>query len=315
MLNSPVPHMATIAATTSSPTNSVRSPGSVAHSSTRSAGCENGCVAAKCPRSQGTRALRRGPPIGSTQSVQNRSDAVSPLLQRRQCARRDGIRRTGAGLVEEDQSTERRHRLDPPLDGRQLRKNLAVGEPVRDEHDVVRTLTRRAIGDAQVTVARIPRLREHCGSVGRGAGQVSVSCNEQKLERSSPDRCHHLLKTLWGWHDEQLRHGTVIWTAPSGQVYTTKPGGALFFPALATPTGQLVLPESSDPTPSNGGSTTPTRQRTRAQERAYPIALERQHNAARITENNSSSPSASPETTNHHRSDVERAAKQAIESC
>jgi hypothetical protein len=66
-------------------------------------------------------------------------------------------------------------------------------------------------------------------------------------------------------------------------VYTTKPGGALFFPALATPTGQLVLPESSGPAQANRGLMMPTRQRTQAQERAYRIALERQHNAARIT--------------------------------
>jgi len=65
-------------------------------------------------------------------------------------------------------------------------------------------------------------------------------------------------------------------------VYTTKPGGALFFPALATSTGQLVIPESGGPAPSNRGLMMPTRQRTRAQERAYRIALERQHSAARI---------------------------------
>jgi hypothetical protein len=65
-------------------------------------------------------------------------------------------------------------------------------------------------------------------------------------------------------------------------VYTTKPGGALFFPALATSTGQLVIPESSGPAPSNRGLMMPTRQRARAQERAYRIALKRQHNAARI---------------------------------
>ena len=75
--------------------------------------------------------------------------------------------------------------------------------------------------------------------------------------------------------------GTVIWTAPSGQVYTTKPGGALFFPALATPTGQLVLPESPGPGSSNRGLMMPTRQRTRAQDRAYRIAHERAQNRAR----------------------------------
>ena len=112
--------------------------------------------------------------------VEHRGDAVGPLLQGRQRARRDGIGRSRARLVEEDQPTERCHRLDPPLKGRQLRKELAAGEPVRDEHDVARTFARRAIGDAQVPVQRIARLREHCGSVSRGAGRVSVSCNELK---------------------------------------------------------------------------------------------------------------------------------------
>ena len=35
--------------------------------------------------------------------------------------------------------------------------------------------------------------------------------------------------------------GTVEWRSPSGKVYTTKPGGVLFFPALATPTGEIVV--------------------------------------------------------------------------
>jgi hypothetical protein len=100
-------------------------------------------------------------------------------------------------------------------------------------------------------------------------------------------RFHHLLKTFYagarGWADRQLPDGTVIWTAPSGQVYTTKPGGALFFPVLATPTGELVIPDCTGPAHSNRGLMMPTRQRTRAQDRAYRIALERQHNAARIT--------------------------------
>ena len=76
--------------------------------------------------------------------------------------------------------------------------------------------------------------------------------------------------------------GTVIWTAPSGTVYTTKPGGSLFFPQLATPTGALVIPESTGPPAANRALMMPKRKRTRAQDRAYRIALERQHNAARI---------------------------------
>ena len=47
--------------------------------------------------------------------VEHRGDAVGPLLQRRQRARRDGIGGSRARLVEEDESTQRRHRLDPAL--------------------------------------------------------------------------------------------------------------------------------------------------------------------------------------------------------
>jgi Domain of unknown function (DUF222) len=97
---------------------------------------------------------------------------------------------------------------------------------------------------------------------------------------------HHLLKTFYiglgGWADRQLPDGTVIWTAPTGHTYVTKPGGSLFFPQLAIPTGELVVPESSGPPQTNHGLMMPTRKRTRAADRAYRIALERQHNAARI---------------------------------
>ena len=127
------------------------------------------------PPSRTRRRLASEDRFAAPEIVQHCGDAVGPLLQGRQRARRDGIGHSRARLVEEDQPTERCHRLDPPLKGRQLRKDLAAREPVRDEHDVASTFARRAIGDAQVPVHRIARLREHCGSVSRGAGQVSVS--------------------------------------------------------------------------------------------------------------------------------------------
>ncbi|BBZ10187.1 HNH endonuclease signature motif containing protein [Mycobacterium branderi] len=53
-------------------------------------------------------------------------------------------------------------------------------------------------------------------------------------------RKHHLLKTFWtAWHDEQYPDGTVVWTSPTGQKYTTRPGSRLLFPSLCLPTGQL----------------------------------------------------------------------------
>jgi hypothetical protein len=97
---------------------------------------------------------------------------------------------------------------------------------------------------------------------------------------------HHLLKTFYvgagGWSERQLPDGTLILTAPTGHVYTTTPGGALFFSQLATPTGQLVIPDEPGPPSPNRGMMMPKRERTRAQDRAYRTALERQHNAARI---------------------------------
>ncbi|WP_113964172.1 HNH endonuclease signature motif containing protein [Mycobacterium shimoidei] len=99
-------------------------------------------------------------------------------------------------------------------------------------------------------------------------------------------RYHHLLKTFYtgfgGWADQQLPDGTVIWTAPTGHTYTTTPGGAVFFPILADPTGELVLPASLKSLGANRGLMMPTRKRTRAQERAARIAAERRINEERL---------------------------------
>ncbi|KUI00614.1 HNH endonuclease signature motif containing protein [Mycobacterium sp. IS-3022] len=98
---------------------------------------------------------------------------------------------------------------------------------------------------------------------------------------------HHLLKTFWrgaeGWSDRQNADGTVVWTAPNGQTYTTTPGGAEFFELLGRPTGEVVLgPRTRGPVDVHRGAMMPMRRRTRAEDKAYRIALERQHNAARI---------------------------------
>ena len=92
-------------------------------------------------------------------------------------------------------------------------------------------------------------------------------------------RLHHLIKTFWGWRDQQLPDGTLIWTSPSGQTYITTPGSALLFPALCVPTATL------DPVPQRARCTDrtammPKRRRTSAQNRANYIAAERRHNQA-----------------------------------
>ena len=91
-------------------------------------------------------------------------------------------------------------------------------------------------------------------------------------------RKHHLAKTFGGWRDRQLRDGTIIWTAPTGEVYITLPGGADLFPHLLTPTG--ALPETPRATPPCADRTQmmPRRRTTRAENRRRRIADERRLN-------------------------------------
>ena len=101
----------------------------------------------------------------------------------------------------------------------------------------------------------------------------------------SRNRYHHLLKTFYcglgGWSERQLPDATLIFTSPCGRTYTTKPAGALFFPQLAAPTGELILPTATSPPRPLRGLAMPTRKRTRAQDRANRIQWERNLNAAR----------------------------------
>ncbi|WP_090600660.1 HNH endonuclease signature motif containing protein [Mycobacterium lentiflavum] len=93
-------------------------------------------------------------------------------------------------------------------------------------------------------------------------------------------RKHHLLKTFWGWRDQQLPDGTVIWTLPGGHTRVTTPGSALLFPALCAgvdPPPVVALPDTRC---DNRDAMMPTRTHTRAQNRTARIATERQHNRA-----------------------------------
>jgi hypothetical protein len=77
---------------------------------------------------------------------------------------------------------------------------------------------------------------------------LPVLATPQLLNSPSASCTHHLLKTFYvgadGWSDRQLGDGTVIWTAPIGHTYTTKPGGSLYFPVLSTPTGDPLTVKS-----------------------------------------------------------------------
>jgi hypothetical protein len=93
-------------------------------------------------------------------------------------------------------------------------------------------------------------------------------------------RTHHLVKTFWGWREQQLPDGTLILTAPSGHTYVSTPGSALLFPRLCRPTGELPAPPNHPPPQYCGerSAMMPKRRRTRAQDRAQRIATERRHN-------------------------------------
>ena len=90
-------------------------------------------------------------------------------------------------------------------------------------------------------------------------------------------RTHHLLKTFYagfGWKEQQLPNGVVVFTAPTGHTYTTEPHGGALFPALAQPTGDL--PDVPVPAESaHRDAMMPTRRQTCEQDRQDRITKER----------------------------------------
>jgi uncharacterized protein DUF222 len=101
-------------------------------------------------------------------------------------------------------------------------------------------------------------------------------------------RYHHLLKTFYtgrgGWTDRQLPDGTVEWTAPSGHTYATTPSGSDFFPLLGASTGELRVVRRIESMGLAKGLMMPRRKRTRAEDRRYRIASERQINEERFAQ-------------------------------
>ena len=97
-------------------------------------------------------------------------------------------------------------------------------------------------------------------------------------------RKHHLLKTFWGWRDHQLPDGTVVWTCPQGQTYTTYPGSRLLFPTLCRPTAPVTARETPSATINARGRTLamPRRTTTRTQNRTHAITDERRYNEASL---------------------------------
>jgi hypothetical protein len=101
-------------------------------------------------------------------------------------------------------------------------------------------------------------------------------------------RTHHLIKTFCtgpnGWTDQQRPDGIIVFTAPTGHVYTTEPHGAAMFPALAQPTGELHLPPHAVPPESDRSAMMPRRRQTRDQDRRDRITAERHQRAELIAD-------------------------------
>ncbi|UGU22085.1 HNH endonuclease signature motif containing protein [Mycobacterium avium] len=108
-------------------------------------------------------------------------------------------------------------------------------------------------------------------------------------------RTHHLVKTFWGWREQQLPDATLILTSPAGQTYVTTPGSALVFPSLCVPTGEPARPVAAGSQPCGERTAMmPTRRRTRGQNRAARVAAERRANrAARLARATRPAPAAS----------------------
>ncbi|MGH9207950.1 MAG: hypothetical protein ACRD1G_15585, partial [Acidimicrobiales bacterium] len=80
-----------------------------------------------------------------------------------------------------------------------------------------------------------------------------------------------ILGRVNGWRDEQRPDGAVIWTAPTGQTYTTRPGSRLLVPSLCLPTGELPAAPTVNRAAGDRGLMMPMRWRTREQDRARRI--------------------------------------------
>ncbi len=110
-------------------------------------------------------------------------------------------------------------------------------------------------------------------TVPHGAGGPTQAANLKCL-----CRFHHLIKTFWGWKDDQLPDGTVIWTAPTGARYLTHPGSAYLFPGLCAPTEVVTVHDLTTAPVGDRTAMMPRRRLTRAKQRAADIANERAHN-------------------------------------
>jgi hypothetical protein len=94
-----------------------------------------------------------------------------------------------------------------------------------------------------------------------------------------------LVKTFWGWRDQQHPDGTVDWLSPGGQTYTTYPGSRLLFPTLCRPTAPAVIDHTVELLDdATRCLKMPRRNKTRTQNRTHAIDEERRANETDLNE-------------------------------
>jgi hypothetical protein len=95
-------------------------------------------------------------------------------------------------------------------------------------------------------------------------------------------------RSRFNLYPRKFPDGTVIWTSPGGQTYTTYPGSRLLFPMLCRPTAPTASPTATPEAAS--GLTMPRRSRTREQNRQRIIEAERRLNDEYVAERNKPPP-------------------------
>jgi len=84
--------------------------------------------------------------------------------------------------------------------------------------------------------------------------------------------------------------GTIIWTAPSGQLNTTHPGSRMLFPALCKPTAPISAPAYTPSVDASRALMMPRRKHTRENNRQRSIEAERRLNDNHVAERNKPPP-------------------------
>src|SRR5258706_7290646 len=98
--------------------------------------------------------------------LHHRANVVAPLLERRQRREWNGIRESGATLVEAEHSAERAETREKRRDRRLLPHDLDVRRPPRNEDEVTRSVADDLVGNAAVLGARVSCL----GNLHGGSG-------------------------------------------------------------------------------------------------------------------------------------------------